>query len=129
VELSWFSYAKREVYMSSNPIFDRVGINATEACIQAAKEPGGYVSQAIGDLCRSLEIDRNKAGWQARLEPFACVLAAMVTASAQDYDTAIRAGAVAGTLQAAQKDALEVEVTKLGAETDKLYAETERLSS
>ena len=103
--------------------------SATDAVIQAAKEPGGYVHQARDDLCRVLEIDRNKAGWQKKLEPFACVLAAMVTASTRDYDTAIRAGIVRGTLQAAQKDALEVEVTKLGAETDKLYAETERLSS
>ena len=113
----------------SNAIFDQLGINATEACIAAAKEPGGYVHQARDDLCRVLEIDRNKPGWQKKLEPFACVLAAMVTASTRDYDTAIRAGIVRGTLQAAQKDALEVEVTKLGAETDKLYAETERLSS
>ena len=66
----------------SGSIFDKLGINATEACIQAAKEPGGYLHHAIRDLCGSLEIDRNKAGWQKKLEPFACVLAAMVTASA-----------------------------------------------
>jgi hypothetical protein len=63
---------------------------------QAHNTAHDYTMHAVSDLCDILNIDRKKEGWREQLAPFATVLAAMVTAVAMDFDTAVGNGAVDG---------------------------------
>ena len=54
---------------------------------KAATNASDYATMAIRNLCRLLDIDANKPGWREQLAPFAPVLAAMINASAADFDT------------------------------------------
>ena len=54
---------------------------------KAATNASDYATMAIRNLCRLIDIDSNKPGWREQLAPFAPVLAAMINASAADFDT------------------------------------------
>jgi hypothetical protein len=64
---------------------------------QASMTVHDYTMRAVTDLCDLLGIERHEKDWHLELAPFAPVLAAMITAAATDYDTAIRAGVVDDT--------------------------------
>jgi hypothetical protein len=57
---------------------------------QAHAAAATYMEHGLRDLCAALDIDRGLKGWQEKLAPFAPVLAAMVTAAATDFETAMR---------------------------------------
>jgi hypothetical protein len=69
-------------------------ISADSAIRQASMTVHDYTMRAVTDLCDLLGIDRQAIDWHTELIPFASVLAAMITAAAADYDTAVRAGVV-----------------------------------
>jgi hypothetical protein len=72
-------------------------ISADNALRQASMTAHDYTMRAVTDLCDLLGIDRQAIDWHTELIPFAPVLAAMITAAAAGYDTAVRAGVVDGT--------------------------------
>ena len=52
-----------------------------------------YAQTALDDLCRILGIKQTD-GWRENLAPFASVCAAMITAAASDFHTAVSSGVV-----------------------------------
>src|SRR5262249_40016336 len=71
-------------------------ISGTEALRQAHMTAHDYASCAVTNLCQILNIEIGSPKWREQLAPFACVLAAMVTAAAADFDTSSRVGVVEG---------------------------------
>jgi hypothetical protein len=67
-----------------------MSIGPSEAVKQAHMTAQAYVIAAVRDLCDVLNIDQGQKDWRKQLEPFAPVLAAMITACAADYDTCAR---------------------------------------
>ena len=68
----------------------------SDAMRQAPMTASEYARDSLEQLCRMLDIDRKKKGWQQKLAPFAPVWAAMVKAAAADFETAVSGGAVEG---------------------------------
>lgn len=69
-------------------------LSADNALRQANMTAAEYADHAIENLCKALGIDMTAADWRQQLAPFASVLAAMITAAAADYDTAMRGGVI-----------------------------------
>lgn len=63
---------------------------------QASMTAAEYADNALDALTKALNIDTREKEWRKHLAPFASVWAAMVTAAATDFDTAVRCGAVEG---------------------------------
>jgi hypothetical protein len=59
---------------------------------QAADTAALYADKAVVNLCGALDIDPRDPNKREKLAPFAPVLAAMIAASAADYDTTMRGG-------------------------------------
>lgn len=75
-----------------------------EAMRQAAMTAGDYAIDCTDKLCKILGINKSPDGWQQQLAPFAPVLAAMITAAAQDFETSQRHGWVEGSPAFEQKE-------------------------
>ena len=61
--------------------------------MSAATDVGrDYFLSCTYNLCKALDIDQDKAGWQERLAPFAPVLAAMIQLPMRDYENFKRNG-------------------------------------
>jgi hypothetical protein len=71
-------------------------MSAETAVRQAHMTASDYATFAVINLCEALDIDRRANGWRNQLAPFAPVLAAIIAASAKDYDTAMKRGAIEG---------------------------------
>jgi hypothetical protein len=71
-------------------------MSAETAVRQAHMTASDYATFAVRNLCDVLGIDRRANGWRTQLAPFAPVLAAMITAAAKDYDTAMKGGVIEG---------------------------------
>jgi hypothetical protein len=66
-----------------------------EAAMKAATMTAhDYLINCTHDLCKTLDIDQEKAGWQERLAPFAPVLAAMIQLAMRDYEAFMRSDTV-----------------------------------
>lgn len=62
---------------------------------QAAMTAAEYADRTLDDLLKALDIQRDGKGeWREKVAPFAAVWAAMITASASDFDVAERHGAI-----------------------------------
>lgn len=93
------------------------GMGAGEGVDQGHMTAGVWAAATGKILCKLLDIERGSPKWREQLAPFAGVWAAMITAAAADYATAIAAGVVDDTLQNDQRgpgryDMSEAEMTK-----------------
>lgn len=69
-------------------------IDATNAVHQATLTVDDYAKFTLKTLCGLLDIDPDEKDFRKELAPFAGVWAAMITAAAQDFDTAVKSGHV-----------------------------------
>lgn len=69
-------------------------MEAETAVRQAWKTASEYARCSRDELLLILNMDTNTPDWQAKLAPFASVWAAMIQASATDYDTAAKTGLI-----------------------------------
>jgi hypothetical protein len=69
-------------------------LTVDSAVSQASSTARGYASDAFRNLCEILNIDENDRERLTKLAPFASVIAAMITASAADYDCSMRSGLI-----------------------------------
>ena len=79
-------------------------MEAKDAMEQGWMTANVYARRSIDELCHMLDIDCRKPDWRKQLAPFAGVWAAMITAAASDYTTAIEAGVVSNTKQNDERD-------------------------
>ncbi len=71
---------------------------------KAWKTATEYASSTLESLLGELRISKNDKAWRDELAPFAPVWAAMISAAARDYCTAVDGGVVDGTVQARPDD-------------------------
>ena len=61
--------------------------------MSAATDVGhDYLLSCTCNLCKALDIDQDKVGWQERLAPFTPVLAAMIQLAMRDHEIFKRNG-------------------------------------